>query len=267
MKQSNKYALVTGAAGLLGNYHSKALLESDFNLIMTDINFKILQINKNNLKKKFPKKKILVFKMDVSSKASVTNVLKNIKKKKINLKVLINNAAIDSKVKKTINKKQFNKFEDFDLSVWKKEFSVGLDGAIICSQIFGGYMAGLKNNKGSTIINVGSDLSVIAPNHTIYPKGYFKPFTYSVIKHGLIGLTKYLAVYWAKKNIRCNCISPGPIINNQPKKFINKIKLQIPMNRLAEGHEYITAIKFLCDEKSSYINGHNLIIDGGRSVW
>ena len=184
MKYINKYALVTGAAGLLGHYHSKALLESDFNLIMTDVSFKILQNNRDNLKKIFPKKKILVFKMDVSSKISVKNVLKNLKKRKINLKVLINNAAIDSKVKKTINKKQFNKFEDFDLSVWKKESSVGLDGAIICSQIFGGYMAGLKNNRGSTIINVGSDLSVIAPNHTIYPKGYFKPFTYSIIKHG-----------------------------------------------------------------------------------
>ena len=222
MKDFNKFALITGAAGLLGYYHAKALLDLNYNLILTDINMNLLNSLKLNLEQKFKKNKILIHKMDVSSKSSVTKIVNILKKKKIKLKVLVNNAAIDSKVKKKINKKQFGSFENFDLNIWRKEVSVGLEGAIICSQVFGAYMVNLKSSNGSTIINVGSDLSVIAPNHSIYSKGNFKPFTYSVIKHGLIGLTKYLATYWIKK-LRCNCISPGPIENNQPKDFIKKL--------------------------------------------
>ena len=90
---------------------------------------------------------------------------------------------------------------------------------------------------------------------------------YSVIKHGLLGLTKYLATYWHNKKIRCNSISPGPVENNQSKNFIKKLKKQIPLNRLAKKDEYIAAIQFLCSDASSYMTGQNLIIDGGRSVW
>ena len=134
---------------------------------------------------------------------------------------------------------------------------------MLCSKYFGYEMS---KKKGGIIINIASDLSVIAPNQSIYKKNNFKPVTYSVIKHGLIGLTKYLATYWPNKNVRCNALSPGPVHNGQPKSFIEKLKKQIPMNRLANKDEYIGAIKFLCSKESKYMNGHNLILDGGRSI-
>ena len=94
-----------------------------------------------------------------------------------------------------------------------------------------------------------------------------KPVTYSVIKSGLIGLTRYLATYWIGKNIRCNSLSPGGVYNNQPEEFLQKISTLIPLGRMARKDEYRAAVQFLCSDASSYMNGHNLVMDGGRSIW
>ena len=124
--------------------------------------------------------------------------------------------------------------------------------------------------KKGVILNIASDLSVIAPDQRLYSsskKKNYKPVTYSVIKHGLIGLTKYLSTYWPETNIRCNSLSPGGIELNQSIKFKKKIAKLIPLNRMAHKSEYKSAIKFLCSDASSYMTGHNLVIDGGRSIW
>ena len=131
-----------------------------------------------------------------------------------------------------------------------------------------------KDNKGGVILNIASDLSIIAPDQRIYTKlginkedQNVKPVTYSVIKHGLIGLTKYTATYWATKGIRCNAISPGGVKNKVDKIFFNKVRKLVPMNRMANKNEYHSAIQFLCSDASSYMTGHNLVMDGGRSIW
>lgn len=134
---------------------------------------------------------------------------------------------------------------------------------MLCSQVFGSLM----KKKGGVILNIASDLSVISPKQSLYGNNKKKPITYSVIKHGLIGLTKYLATYWPTKKIRCNALSPGGVMNKQGKKFLSKLKSEIPMKRLAYQNEYKSAIQFLCSDASSYMTGHNLIIDGGRSIW
>ena len=94
-----------------------------------------------------------------------------------------------------------------------------------------------------------------------------KPVSYSVIKHGIVGLTKYITTYWSSEKIRCNALSPGPVLNLQSKSLVNNLKKLIPMGRLANKHEYKSAIKFLCTDDSSYMTGQNVIIDGGRSIW
>ena len=157
-----------------------------------------------------------------------------------------------------------NFFEHFSSKKWDNEMNIGLKGAFVCSQIFGSEMA---KNKNGVILNIASDLSVIAPDQRLYSHlKTCKPVTYSVIKHGLIGLTKYLATYWASKRIRVNAISPGGVFNNQNKTFVKKIKKLITMSRMAKIDEYKEAIQFLCSDASSYMTGQNLIIDGGRSI-
>ena len=94
-----------------------------------------------------------------------------------------------------------------------------------------------------------------------------KPVTYSVIKSGLIGLTKYLATYWADKGVRCNALSPGGIYSGQGEDFVSKLTSLIPISRMALADEYRSSIQYLCSDASSYMNGQNVVVDGGRSVW
>ena len=261
----NKFSLITGASGLLGEEHAKALLEINHNLIITDIDIKKLKKLKIKLEIEYPDTKIVYLLMDVRNESSVIKVKNYIKKNKINLNVLINNAAIDSKVLKSNKMLNSGKFEDIKIKDWDNHIAVGLKGAMICSKILGQLIS--KNKSGGIILNIGSDLSVIAPKHSIHEKNIYKPVMYSVIKHGLIGLTKYIATYWHKKNIRCNTLSPGPVSNNQSNKFKKKISNEIPLGRMANKSEYKEAVKFLCSDSSSYMTGQNLIMDGGRSVW
>lgn len=260
----NPYALITGAAGLLGREHAIALLETGYNLILTDKDLINLRKVSKKIKKKF-KNDILIYRMDVSNEKSVNNIKKIIMKKKLKLKILINNAAIDSKIKKNNKMSNSSSFENTSLRDWNNHLSVGLTGAMICSKIFGDLIS--KSFKNGIILNVASDLSVIAPKHSIYDKNIFKPVMYSVIKHGLLGLTKYISTYWHKKGIRCNALSPGPVYNNQSKKFVAKLLKEIPLGRMAKKNEYREFIKFLCSDKSSYMTGQNIVVDGGRSVW
>ena len=265
MDLSGKYTLITGAAGLLGAEHAKALLDVGYNIIITDINIKKLKILQLSLNTLYPNKKIVALKMDVSKEESVQKVKKIIINKKYLLKCLVNNAAIDSKITKNNKMTNSGKLENLELSEWDQHLNVGLKGAMICCKAFGPLLC--KNKNGGFILNIASDLSVIAPKHDIYAKNIFKPIMYSVIKHGLIGLTKYIAVYWHKKNVRCNSLSPGSVYNSQPKIFVNKIQKEIPLGRMANKNEYRGAIQFLCTESSGYMTGQNIIMDGGRSVW
>ena len=120
---------------------------------------------------------------------------------------------------------------------------------------------------------ISSDLGIIAPDQRIYSQDQssekdqpVKPVTYSVIKHGLIGLTKYVATYWPE-NVRCNAICPGGVYDNQSEQFVVKVSNLIPMNRMASSDEYKPAIVFMVSEASSYMNGSIVTIDGGRTSW
>ena len=131
-----------------------------------------------------------------------------------------------------------------------------------------------RENSGGVILNIASDLSIIAPDQRLYRKPEIseeeqsvKPVTYSVIKTALIGLTKYIATYWAEKNVRCNALSPGGVYNNQDVEFVDALSKLIPLKRMANVNEYKSAIQFLCSDASSYMTGFNLVMDGGRHIW
>ena len=126
----------------------------------------------------------------------------------------------------------------------------------------------IKRKYGS-IINIGSDLSVIAPNQKIYRSSYsnyIKPVTYSAIKHGLVGLTKYFASLYADNNVRVNMVSPGPVKNKQSKKLLKEIKAMTPMARLGKPSDLFGLLFLLANNESSYITGQNILVDGGKTI-
>lgn len=270
---TGKTALITGGAGLLGEQHARALLEINADLVLTDINAKSLCELTKLLQKTYPKKKILNLHMDVSQRKEIVNTAMILRKKRIRIDILINNAALDPKVLSgQVNLSSSSRLENYCLESWNRELAVGLTGAFLCSQIFGSKMA--KDGKGGVILNISSDLSKIAPDQRIYRKRGLsekkqpvKPVTYSVIKTGIIGLTRYLATYWAHREVRVNALSPGGVFFNQPKDFTKKIIKLIPLGRMAKSNEYLGAVQFLCSDASKFINGQNIVIDGGRSIW
>jgi NAD(P)-dependent dehydrogenase (short-subunit alcohol dehydrogenase family) len=269
---SGKTALITGAAGLLGAEHSAALLECGADIILTDINSNSLTVVKKSLLESFKNNRIEAFVMDVSNLESIKEVFSNLNRLGLRIDILINNAAIDPKVKDDTDLIELTRFENFSLDQWNHQIAVGLTGAFLCSQVFGTAMA--QDQKGGVILNISSDLSVIAPDQRLYRKSKLndelqpvKPITYSVIKSGLVGLTRYLSTYWVDREVRCNSLSPGGVFNGQSDEFVKRLSSLIPMGRMAKHDEYQAAIQFLCSDASSYMNGQNIVIDGGRSVW
>ena len=239
-----KIVLLTGAAGLLGTQFAKTFNKNkNFECVCIDIDKKKLKV----LKKKLKSNNIHFFHCDI------TNISKliNLRKKFIN--TIINNAAINP----TPNQKIDN---------WKNEIEIGLKGA---SNVIAVFSKDMIKKKNGNIINIGSDLSVIAPNQELYKKAklkFLKPLSYSVIKHGIVGLTKYYASLYGKYNIRCNCLSPGGINFKLKKTLVQEISNVIPLKRMANIDEYNDIILFLCSEGSKYMTGQNIIIDGGRSI-
>ena len=269
---SGKTALITGAAGLLGMEHAAALIESGAQVVLTDIGESALQSAHTNLAQNFDATKIIIKVMDVTSPQRVRAVAEELWADGFRIDILVNNAAIDPKVKGDHGVLETSRLENFPLDQWDLQVAVGLTGAFLCSQVFGAAMA--EDCKGGVILNIASDLSVFSPDQRLYRKDGLpddmqpvKPVTYSVIKAGLIGLTRYLATYWADKNVRCNALSPGGVFNGQSKKFVQRLSALIPLGRMASENEYRAAVQFLCSDASGYMNGQNIVMDGGRSVW
>jgi NAD(P)-dependent dehydrogenase (short-subunit alcohol dehydrogenase family) len=186
--------------------------------------------------------------------------------------ILINNAANNPSVEAGgLSGGHWSRLEQFPLDMWNRDLAVGLTGALVCSQVFGSEMA--RRGKGA-ILNIASDLGTIAPDQRIYRQPGLpddeqpvKPVSYSVVKHGLIGLTRYLATYWAEQGIRVNAISPGGVYVDQDAAFTARLTQLIPMGRMANVDEYKASIVFLVSDASSYMTGANLAIDGGRTTW
>ncbi len=256
-----KYLIITGAAGFVGEFLSENLIKENFGLILVDKNRKKLVKLKNKIKKINKISSLYIFDKDITKENNLKKILNFVKKKKIFIYSLINNAAIDAKPKKNkISNKYLTKKE------WDSEIAVGLTGSYLMIKYFGEHMYHQKNGK---IINIGSDLSVISPNQEIYKKSYknfYKPASYSVIKHGLLGLTKYFSTFFAASGITCNMISPGPILNDQSKTLVKNIKKITPMKRLANRSDLLGMIKFLLSGNSRFITGQNIVIDGGRTI-
>lgn len=269
---TGKTALITGAAGLLGIEHSVALLESGASVVLTDIGEKSLASARKTLLQNADASRIHTRVMDVSKPEAIRGIADGLAAEGLRIDILVNNAAIDPKVNGDQGVLETSRLENFPLYQWDLQVAVGLTGAFLCSQVFGAAMA--RDGEGGVILNIASDLSVFSPDQRLYRKEGLqddmqpvKPVTYSVIKAGLIGLTRYLATYWASQGVRCNALSPGGVFNGQGDEFVQRLSSLIPLGRMAQRDEYRAALQFLCSDASSYMNGQNVVMDGGRSAW
>ena len=264
-----KVVVITGAAGLLGMQYVEAIASHGANLILIDLDkSRVDDICKDIIREY--KIKAIGFGIDITDEEQV----KSSADESLNLfgKIdgLINNAANNPKVE-DVNS-EFSRLENFNLDAWNKDLAVGLTGSFLCSKYFGKIIS--ETSKSGSIINISSDLGLIAPDQRLYKKKHLeddkqsvKPVTYSVVKTGIIGLTRYLSTYWANKNLRCNALCPGGVENGQDKEFINLVSSKIPLNRLAQKDEYNSIILWMLSDSSSYLNGAVIPIDGGRTAW
>jgi NAD(P)-dependent dehydrogenase (short-subunit alcohol dehydrogenase family) len=268
---TGRVAIITGGAGLLGIKHAEAIAEAGGIPVIADLNLEKSTQVAQEITSRFGVDSLGIA-TDITSRESIEQNLKKVLLKFGRIDILVNNAANNPKVEDGApGQKEWSRFENFNLSTWDQDLRVGLTGAFLCSQVIGSEMAA---RGGGVILNIASDLAVIAPDQRIYRKSGLpaeqqpvKPVTYSVVKSGLLGLTRYLATYWADKNVRVNAISPGGVYNGQPDEFVTKLTSLIPMGRMARIDEYKGAILFLVSDASSYMTGGNLVIEGGRTVW
>jgi NAD(P)-dependent dehydrogenase (short-subunit alcohol dehydrogenase family) len=266
---TGRVAVITGGTGLLGQQHAEAIARAGGIPVLADIRVKGVDPDSQAWKMRFGEKACAI-QTDITDAQSVKRLLATVLEKFGRLDILVNNAANNPKMENKAEV-EFSRLEFFPLEQWDADLNVGLKGAFICSQVIGSEMA---RRKQGVIVNVASDLAVIAPDQRLYRKPDLpedqqpvKPVTYSVVKTGLIGLTRYLATYWAACGIRVNSISPGGVYNNQADDFVERLANLIPLGRMANANEYQAAILFLCSDASSYMTGSNLVIDGGRSCW
>lgn len=266
----NKVIIVTGASGLLGREHAEAIASHEGIPVLIDLNEEMLNEQLFQLKSKYGVDSV-GYAVDITDEIQVKKNSEVIFKKFGRIDGLVNNAANNPKVENT-SELNFSRLENFPIKNWEKDIDVTLKGSFLCIKYYGYIIS--KNSSGGSIVNISSDLGLIAPDQRLYAKDGIpeelqavKPITYSVVKTGLIGMTRYVSTYWSDKNVRCNAICPGGVQNNQHIDFINKIKKRIPLNRMADKSEYRGLLVFLLSDSSSYITGSIIAADGGRSTW
>lgn len=261
-----KTAIVTGGAGILGRHFCSGLADAGANIAVVDINFEAAKNIANAITIQFDVKAI-AFECDIASESSVKKMVESVLNEFGEIHILHNNAAGKSNNLDAF----FADFEDYELNQWKEIMSTNLDGMFLVAKHVGKVMK--KQGKGGSIIQTSSIYGVMAPDQRIYEGSYYldrqinSPAIYSASKAGVIGLTKYLATYWAKVGIRVNAITPGGVESGQNDTFKEKYSSRIPLGRMSQPDEMVGALIFLASDASSYVTGQNIIVDGGLNAW
>jgi NAD(P)-dependent dehydrogenase (short-subunit alcohol dehydrogenase family) len=266
---TGRVAIITGGAGLLGTKHAEAIAAAGGVPVVVDIRADAAERAAVSVAATYG---VAAFSVctDITQPEAVRGLLEEVLERTGRVDILINNAANNPPPSPEADAAD-SRLEHFSLDQWHTDLEVGLTGAFLCSQIVGSEMA--RRGKG-VIVNIASDLALVSPDQRLYRDEQLaeheqpvKSITYSVIKTALLGLTRYLATYWATSGVRVNALSPGGVYNGQSDVFVERLASRIPLSRMAHPEEYQGAIVFLCCDASSYMTGANLVIDGGRNAW
>jgi NAD(P)-dependent dehydrogenase (short-subunit alcohol dehydrogenase family) len=256
-----KVAIVTGAAGLLGEQHGAALAESGADVVLVDLNVDLCEQRARQLMAQNPMR-ALAIQGDVTRKESWSALLEQVIAELGHVDILVNNAAFTDKSRSANYGAEFSEFPVED---WHQILEVNLTGSFLGCQVVGRQM--LQQGSGS-IVNIASFYGVVSPNHRLYPgTGAHQPVAYSVSKSGVISLTRYLATLWGEQGVRVNCITPGGVYDQHPELFLRRYAHQSPMGRMAKKDEMRGALIYLASAASAYCTGHNLVVDGGWTAW
>lgn len=261
-----KVAIVTGGAGILGQHFCAGLAESAATVAVVDLHEGKAKELALALSDRY-KVGAIGIGCDVSNPQSVQAMVARVVSEYGEINVLHNNAAGKSDDLDAF----FAPFEEYSLDQWRKIMAVNLDGMFLVAQAVGKQM--VAQGKGGSIIQTASIYGLMAPDHRIYEGSFYlgrqinTPAVYTASKAAVIGLTKYLATYWADKGIRVNTLTPGGTESGQNDEFNRRYSARIPMNRMATAQEMVGALLYLASDASSYVTGQNIIVDGGLSAW
>ena len=262
---SGKVALITGANGVLGCHFSAGLAEAGASLALFDVSIKAVHDQAERLSLRYGVK-VKGYLCDVSNPVSVSNAVAQVVSEFGRIDVLHNNAAGKSDDLSAF----FAPFEDYSYDQWRKIMAVNLDGMFLMAQAVGKQML---SQGGGSIVQTSSIYGLLGPDQRIYESSEYlghqinSPGVYAASKAGIIGLTRYLATYWADKGIRVNAIAPGGIESGQNEEFMRRYSARIPLGRMAKAHEMVGALLYLASDASAYMTGQTIAVDGGLTAW
>lgn len=263
---NNRTVIVTGATGILGRQYCHGFAQFGANVVVADLVQEQCSRLADELRSKY-KADALGAECDVASPEAVSRMVALVVQEFGHIDILINNAASKSENLDEF----FAPFEDYSLDEWRRVMSVNIDGMFLAAQAVGSQM--IKQGTGGSIIQISSIYGIMAPDPRIYEGSYYldhqinTPAVYSASKAAVLGLTRYLATYWADRGIRVNTLTPGGVQSGQNETFISKYSHRIPMGRMAYQNEMVGAALFLASDASSYVTGQNIVVDGGLSAW
>lgn len=250
----NKTVVITGGAGLIGSAFSRECVRCNANVVVVDIDEK----RGNELVEEIKSSNIIFQRCDITNTNDIQNLIDTTLNKFEKIDALVNNAY-------PRNKNYGRKFEDVSFEDFCENVNMHLGGYFLMTQQVTKVM--MKQNYGN-IINMASIYGFSAPKFEIYEEtDMTMPVEYAAIKGAIINITKYLASYLGKYNIRVNSIAPGGVFNDQPESFVKKYSEKVVLGkRMANTDDLIGALIFLLSDPSKYITGQNIVVDGGWSL-
>jgi NAD(P)-dependent dehydrogenase (short-subunit alcohol dehydrogenase family) len=263
---TGRTAIVTGGIGILGKRFCRGLAEFGANVAVVDLSEEKAEEYARELKSDLEVDAIGIG-CDVSDEASVRDMVGRTVDRFGRIHVLHNNAASKSSDLDAF----FAPVEDYSIGEWRKIMAVNIDGMFLVAKTVGGQM--VEQGLGGSIIQTASIYGIMASDNRIYEGSFYlgrrinNPPVYTASKAAVVGLTKYLAVYWADKGIRVNALVPGGVESGQNETFKKRYSARVPLGRMARGEEMVGALIYLASDASSYVTGHSLVVDGGLSAW